>query len=55
MNNDQEWRQHLFDEIKELRRDVSEIKKEFVTLKVKVAGFSSFIGAIASYIWNKLH
>jgi hypothetical protein len=55
MNNDQEWRQHLFDEIKELRKDVAEIKGEMVTLKIKVAGFSSFIGAVASYIWNKLH
>lgn len=54
MNNDQEWRQHLFDEIKELRKDVSEIKLEMSTLKLKVAGFSSIIGAIITYIGNKL-
>lgn len=54
MNNDQEWRAHLFEEIKELRKDVSDIKSEMVTLKIKVAGFSSFIGALASYLWSKL-
>ena len=54
MNNDQEWRAHLFEEIKEIRKDVSEIKSEMVTLKIKVAGFSSFIGALASYLWSKL-
>jgi len=54
MNNDQEWRAHLFEEIKEIRKDVSDIKSEMVTLKIKVAGFSSFIGALASYLWNKL-
>lgn len=54
MNNDQEWRQHLFDEIKELRKDVAHIKVEMNTLKVKVAGFSSVIGAIISYVGSKL-
>jgi hypothetical protein len=54
MNNEQEWRAHLFDEIKELRKDVAEVKSEMMTLKLKVAGFSSFIGAIISYIGNKL-
>jgi len=54
MNNDQEWRAHLFEEIKEIRKDVSDIKSEMVTLKIKVAGFSSFIGALASYLWSKL-
>jgi hypothetical protein len=54
MNNDQEWRNHLFNEIKEIRREVSEIKTEMTSLKIKVAGFSSMIGAIVSYVWNKL-
>ncbi len=54
MRNDQEWRQHLFDEIKELRKDVSDIKSEMITLKVKVAGFSSLVGALITYIGNKL-
>lgn len=54
MNNDQEWRQHLFDEIKEIRKDVSEIKSEMISLKIKVAGISSFIGAIVTYIVNKV-
>jgi len=54
MNNDQEWRQHLFDEIKELRKDVTTIKSEMVSLKIKVAGISSLIGTIASYIFGKI-
>lgn len=54
MNNDQEWRAHLFEEIKELRKDVADIKSEMNTLKIKVAGISSFIGAFASFFWNKL-
>jgi hypothetical protein len=53
MNNDQEWRAHLFNEIKELRKDVGEVKSEMMTLKLKVAGFSSFIGAVISYVINK--
>ena len=55
MNNDQEWRAHLFDEIKELRKDVSQIKEEMSTLRLKVASFSSFIGALISYVFNKFH
>lgn len=54
MNNDQEWRQHLFDEIKELRKDVSLIKQEMVSLKLKIGAFSSFVGATASYLWSKI-
>lgn len=54
MNNDQEWRAHLLDEIKELRKDVTEIKSEMNTLKMKVAGFSSFIGTLVGYIINKV-
>ena len=53
MNNDQEWRAHLFNEIKELRKDVGEVKSEMMTLKLKVAGFSSFIGAVISYVISK--
>jgi hypothetical protein len=53
MNNDQEWRAHLFNEIKELRKDVGEVKSEMMTLKLKVSGFSSFIGAVISYVINK--
>jgi phosphotransferase system glucose/maltose/N-acetylglucosamine-specific IIC component len=55
MRNDQEWRQHLLDEIKELRNDVSVIKAEMITLKVKVTGFGSLVGAVVSYIINKFH
>lgn len=54
MNNDQEWRQHLFDEIKELRKDVSDIKVEMTTLKIKIAGFSSLVSAVVTYFANKI-
>lgn len=54
MNNDQEWRSHLFTEIKELRKDVSDIKSEMISLKIKVASISSTIGAIVTYVINKL-
>jgi hypothetical protein len=54
VNNDQEWRVHLFSEIKEIRKDVSEIKSEMLTLKLKVAGFSSIIGSLITYLVNKL-
>jgi hypothetical protein len=50
MNNDQEWRQHLLDEIKEIRKDVSEIKSEMISLKIKVAVFSSIIGSLATFV-----
>lgn len=54
MNNDQEWRSHLFDEIKQLRKDVSEIKSEMIGLKVRVAGISSVIGSLFTWIVNKI-
>lgn len=54
MNNEQEWRDRLFKEIDKLQSDVSEVKKEMMSLKIKVAGFASFIGSIAGYIINKV-
>ena len=54
MRNDQEWRAHLFEEIKEIRKEVGEIKQEMVSLKIKVAGVSSILGAIVSYFTHKL-
>lgn len=54
MNNDQEWRHHLFTEIKEIRKDLAEVKSEMISLKVKVAMFSAAIGSIVSFIANKL-
>ena len=44
----------MFDEIKELRKDVSEIKVEMNTLKIRVAAFSSFVGSIVTYFINKV-
>lgn len=43
MNTEQEWRQHLISEIKDLRQDVKDIKKEMTTLKIKVSTISAFI------------
>lgn len=54
MNNDQEWRQHLFDEIKQLRKDVSDIKSEMISLKVRVAGISSIIGSLITFVANMI-
>jgi hypothetical protein len=54
MNPEQEWRQHLLGEIKDIKKDVAEVKAEMTTLKVKVALFSSVIGSVASIIINKL-
>jgi hypothetical protein len=54
MNLEQEWRQHLLSEIKELRKDVKSIQGEMTTLKVKVALFSSIVGGIVSFIANKI-
>lgn len=54
MNNDQEWRHHLFEEIKEIRKDLAVVKSEMISLKVKVATFSAIIGSIASYLANKI-
>jgi hypothetical protein len=53
VNNDQEWRVHLLNEIKEIRKDVLEIKSEMLTLKIKVAGFSTVIGSAITYLVNK--
>lgn len=54
MTPEQEWRQFLLEEIKALRQDVSDVKSEMGTLKVKVAIFSSLAGSIATFIANKL-
>ncbi|MGE3608001.1 MAG: hypothetical protein AB7I27_00335 [Bacteriovoracaceae bacterium] len=53
MNNDQEWRNHLFSEIREIRNDLKEMKLEMTSLKIKVATFSSVIGSFAGYFMNK--
>lgn len=53
MNNDQEWRKLLLSEIKDIKSDMNEVKKEMMSLKIKVAGFASIIGSIASVIWQK--
>lgn len=54
MNNDQEWRAHLFDEIKEIRKDVADVKSEMMKLKLKVASFSAFVGSVVSYVFSKV-
>ena len=54
MNNDQEWRNHLFNELKEIKNEVSAIKVELINLKIKVAGVSSIIGSVITYFLNKI-
>lgn len=52
--NTEEFSKLLFDEIKEVRKDLAELKSEMTTLKVKVAIFSSIVGSIATFIANKI-
>lgn len=52
MNNDQEWRALFLAELKEIKQDVKDVKEEMSSLKLKVAGFASFIGAIISALVN---
>lgn len=54
MNNDQEWRQHLFSEIKDIKNDLAFVKSEMLTLKIKVSAFSAILGSLASYIFGKI-
>jgi len=54
MNSDQEWRALLLSEIRDIKHDISLMKNEMTTLKVKVAFFSSAIGAIVGYVINRL-
>jgi uncharacterized protein YydD (DUF2326 family) len=53
-DHEQEWRQFLIGEIKEIRSDLKEVKAEMNTLKVKVAGFAAFLGSIVTIVINKL-
>ena len=54
MSPDQEWRSLLLSEIRDIKHDINELKREMNTLKVKVALFSSAIGAIVSFAINRL-
>ena len=53
MNNEQEWRALLLSEIAEIKKDLKEVRSEMLTLKLRVAAFSSVIGSVVSYFWNK--
>jgi len=53
MSPDQEWRALLLSEIRDIKHDIGELKSEMTTLKVKVALFSSAIGAIVGYAINR--
>lgn len=52
MNTD-EFLKLLHQEIKELRSDMTFVKTEMTTLKVKVAAFSSLIGGAVSILAQK--
>lgn len=51
--NTEDFAKLLYDEIKSLRSDIADIKKEMTTLKVKVAIFGSLAGSIATFVVNK--
>jgi hypothetical protein len=51
--NTEDFLKILHQDMKELREDVSFVKAEMTTLKVKVAVFSSFIGGAFSFIVQK--
>jgi hypothetical protein len=53
MNNDQEWRAHMLTEIRDVRKEVGEVKSAITALKTKVATISSIVGAFAGFIINK--
>lgn len=48
---DHEW-ELLMNSLKDIKDDVGEIKKEMSSLKVKVAGFAAFIGAVFSSLFK---
>lgn len=52
--NQEEFSKLLFEEIKEVRKDLAELKAEMTTLKVKVAVFSSIAGSAATFLINKI-
>jgi archaellum component FlaC len=68
MTPEQEWRQLLLGEIKEIRKEVAEargevavlrsevesVKSDVNVLKVKSALIGSIIGSVGTYIANKL-
>jgi chaperonin cofactor prefoldin len=61
MNNDQEWRAEFrskFDKLEAkidtLNDNLAKVDKEMTTLKVKVTGFASLFGSIATMIINKI-
>jgi hypothetical protein len=53
MTPEQELRQFFSDRLDKLENKVDGIKDEMVTLKVKVALFSSLIGSLAAFVANK--
>ena len=55
MNNDQEWRSLILSELKDIKEDLKEVKKEMTTLKVKVVGVASFIGAIINALFGSFN
>lgn len=53
MDNDQEWRAFLLSEIKDLKHDISFIRKEITYLKIKVITISSALASGVSLFLNK--
>lgn len=54
MTPEQEWRALILNNLHKIEKKVDHINTEMMTLKIKVALFSSVVGSIASFIASKL-
>lgn len=53
MTPEQEWRALILSKIEKIDEKVDRINTEMMTLKIKVAIFSSIAGSVAAFIANK--
>jgi hypothetical protein len=53
MTPEQELRKLIFDDLREIKQDIKDVKLEMNTLKIKVALFSSIIGSLAGFFADK--
>ena len=54
VRNDREWRKFIIGEIRELRKESSELALTVNTLKVKVGFISALIGFVTGVLGSKL-
>ena len=53
-DNNKEWRDLILYEVREVKNDVKEIKKEMITLKLKVAAIAASIGGVVGGSWKAI-